>query len=42
MPFGLDRAQFMSELENRIETATDKLMEEARARFPGVWAPGVG
>lgn len=36
MPPGLDRAQFMSELENRIETATDKLVAEARERFPHV------
>ena len=42
MPFGLDRAQFMSELENRIETATDKLVAEARERFPHLSEAGQG
>ncbi len=36
MPPELDRGQFMSELENRIETATEKLVAEARERFPHV------
>ena len=36
MPPGLDRGPFMSELENRIETATEKLVAEAKTRFPHV------
>jgi len=34
MPRGLDRNAFLAELANRIETATDALVGEARARFP--------
>jgi 1-acyl-sn-glycerol-3-phosphate acyltransferase len=34
MPQGLARDAFMAELERRIETATDALVAEARARFP--------
>lgn len=34
MPPGLNRRQFMDELENRIETATENLVAEARSRFP--------
>ncbi|MBI2978289.1 MAG: 1-acyl-sn-glycerol-3-phosphate acyltransferase [Rhodospirillales bacterium] len=34
MPKGLKRDAFMAELEKRIETATDALVAEARARFP--------
>ena len=34
MPQDLDRRRFMDELENRIETATDALIAEARSRFP--------
>ncbi len=34
MPQGLDRREFMAELENRIETATEALIAEARTRFP--------
>jgi 1-acyl-sn-glycerol-3-phosphate acyltransferase len=34
MPRGLDRDAFMAELQNRIETATDALVAEARARYP--------
>jgi len=34
MPKGLTRDAFMAELETRIETATDALVAEARARFP--------
>ncbi|TAN62735.1 MAG: 1-acyl-sn-glycerol-3-phosphate acyltransferase [Magnetospirillum sp.] len=33
---GMDRKAFMAELETRIETATDRLVAEARQRFPGV------
>ncbi len=33
---GLDRKAFMAELETRIEAATDRLIAEARERFPGV------
>ena len=36
MPPGLDRGPFMSELEKRIETATEKLVAEAKTRFPHV------
>ena len=36
MPSGLDRGPFMSELEKRIETATEKLVVEAKTRFPHV------
>jgi hypothetical protein len=28
MPKGLERKTFMADLENRIETATDRLLEE--------------
>ena len=42
MPPGLDRGPFMSELENRIETATEKLVAEAKTRFPHVSEPGQG
>lgn len=31
MPAGLDRRSFLAELENRIETATDRLVAEAQA-----------
>jgi len=34
MPKGLKRREFMAELETRIEGATDKLIDEAKARFP--------
>ena len=34
IPPGLNRAQFMNELETRIQTATDRLMDEAVKRFP--------
>jgi 1-acyl-sn-glycerol-3-phosphate acyltransferase len=34
MPKGLARDAFMSELANRIETASDALVAEAKARFP--------
>ncbi len=33
---GMDRKAFMIELESRVETATDRLVAEARQRFPGV------
>ncbi|MDH5747702.1 MAG: 1-acyl-sn-glycerol-3-phosphate acyltransferase [Rhodospirillales bacterium] len=33
---GLDRRAFMARLENDVETATARLEEEARARFPGL------
>ena len=33
---GMDRKAFMVELETRIETATDRLVAEARDRFPGL------
>ena len=33
---GMDRKAFMAELENRIETATDRLVAEARERFPNL------
>jgi 1-acyl-sn-glycerol-3-phosphate acyltransferase len=33
---GMDRKAFMAELENRIETATDRLVAEARERQPGL------
>lgn len=33
---GMDRKAFMAELESRIETATDRLVAEARERFPHV------
>lgn len=33
---GMDRKAFMAELESRIETASDRLVAEARDRFPGV------
>lgn len=36
MPKGLKRRPFMEELETRIEAATDKLIAEARGRFPGL------
>jgi 1-acyl-sn-glycerol-3-phosphate acyltransferase len=34
MPKGLKREAFMAELAKRIETATDALVAEARARSP--------
>ncbi|OAN46565.1 acyl-phosphate glycerol 3-phosphate acyltransferase [Paramagnetospirillum marisnigri] len=34
IPPGMDRKAFMAELESRIETATDRLVAEARQRFP--------
>ncbi|NQU62455.1 MAG: 1-acyl-sn-glycerol-3-phosphate acyltransferase [Rhodospirillales bacterium] len=34
MPKGLKRREFMADLETRIEGATDRLVAEARARFP--------
>ncbi len=34
IPPGLDRKRFMAELETRIETATDRLVAEARERYP--------
>lgn len=37
MPPGLDRRAFMAELENHIESATARLVAEARRRFP--WLP---
>lgn len=40
MPPGLKRGPFMRELENRIETATEKLVAEAKARFPHVTEDG--
>ena len=33
MPDGLDRRQFMAELERRVEAASDRLAEEAQSRF---------
>ncbi len=36
IPPGMDRKAFMAELESRIETATDRLVAEARERFPNV------
>lgn len=33
---GMDRKAFMAELETRIEAATDRLLGEARERFPGL------
>lgn len=33
---GMNRKVFMAELENRIETATDLLVAEARERYPSV------
>jgi 1-acyl-sn-glycerol-3-phosphate acyltransferase len=36
IPPGMDRKAFMAELENRIETATDRLVAEARERNPGL------
>jgi 1-acyl-sn-glycerol-3-phosphate acyltransferase len=33
MPDGLDRRQFLAELESRVEAASDRLAEEARDRF---------
>ncbi len=38
IPVGLERPQFMEELENRIEKASDDLVAEARARFPRLLA----
>ena len=32
MPAGLDRKTFMAELENRVETASNRLIEEGRAK----------
>lgn len=34
MPTGLDRKRFMAELEERIETASSRLKDEALGRFP--------
>jgi 1-acyl-sn-glycerol-3-phosphate acyltransferase len=34
IPPGLDRRRFMAELESRIETASDRLVAEARERYP--------
>jgi 1-acyl-sn-glycerol-3-phosphate acyltransferase len=42
MPPGLDRRAFMAELENRIESATARLVAEARQRFPGLPAADDG
>ena len=36
MPKGMDRKPFTAELERRIEAASTRLAEEARARFPGL------
>lgn len=36
IPPGLDRKRFMAELEARIEGATDRLVAEARDRFPAL------
>lgn len=36
IPPGMNRKAFMAELENRIETATDLLVAEARERFPAI------
>jgi 1-acyl-sn-glycerol-3-phosphate acyltransferase len=33
MPEGLDRHQFLAELESRVEAASDRLADEARSRF---------
>jgi 1-acyl-sn-glycerol-3-phosphate acyltransferase len=33
---GMDRKAFMAELENRIETASDRLVAEARQQYPGL------
>ena len=33
MPEGLDRHQFLAELESRVESASDRLADEARSRF---------
>ena len=33
MPEGLDRRQFLAELESRVEAASDRLADEARSRF---------
>lgn len=33
MPTGLDRKSFMAELESRIETASNRLIEEGRAKW---------
>ncbi|MGE5546690.1 MAG: lysophospholipid acyltransferase family protein [Solirubrobacterales bacterium] len=33
---GMDRKAFMAELESRVEEATDRLVAEARSRFPTV------
>ena len=34
IPPGLERKRFMAELETRIETATDRLVAEAREKYP--------
>ncbi|MBT7943954.1 MAG: 1-acyl-sn-glycerol-3-phosphate acyltransferase, partial [Alphaproteobacteria bacterium] len=34
MPQGLKRREFMAELETRMETATDALIDGANTRFP--------
>ena len=42
IPPGLDRRTFMPELQQRIETATARLVAEGRARAPSTgqgWAP---
>ncbi|MCH8137676.1 MAG: 1-acyl-sn-glycerol-3-phosphate acyltransferase [Proteobacteria bacterium] len=36
IPAGLDRDDFMAELERRIETATDRLVAEGRSRAPAL------
>ncbi|MFB3149315.1 MAG: lysophospholipid acyltransferase family protein [Alphaproteobacteria bacterium] len=36
IPTGLDRDDFMAELERRIETATDRLVAEGRSREPAL------
>lgn len=40
IPEGLDRSQFMEELETRIEGASERLRAEALARFPYLAAEG--
>lgn len=42
IPPGLERKAFMAELRERIEVATERLVDEAEERFPAVSAPHLG